>query len=160
VKRKTTLTGGRMARARPRTQTRIDDSVVHELGRMAEAIENSKDDRAEMREEARAERAEMRDEVRDLKDGFGKLTSAIDDLAVEKCGERLDIIERDRSREAKDLEQRLVKFEGLIAQSDSNTRAIEGYKRFFGTGANLFIRVAIALLGSTAGGALIAKFWH
>lgn len=67
-----------------------------QLGRMAEALENGKEDRNEMRADLRALSAN----VSDLKSSVNELTQTmrstsvqITAVATEKCGERLDTME-------------------------------------------------------------------
>jgi hypothetical protein len=75
----------------------MDTEVERELGRLAEAVENSKLDRAEMKaliEKVGDIATEVRQAVNALNQTVQSMTTQIVALNSEKCGQRLDAIEK------------------------------------------------------------------
>jgi len=141
--------------------------IERELGRLSEGLSNAKEDRAELARIV-SKLDEGVDAMRQALNGLNTTTQSMANqilsIATEKCGERLDTIERDRAREAAELKIRLEKFDAVVAQSGENARTLIMYKNVIGTGMSLVVRIGLALLGSAFGGAaitaVVGKFWH
>lgn len=126
----------------PRT---ITGNIERELGRLGEALENAKEDRAEFKlavAELSAQISELNGSFRGMSQTVQSTASQIAGLALEKCGERLDILE------------------SKTANLPSLERDMDFWRRLIGAGWAAFWRIVGLAVGSGAIGALIAKIWH
>jgi len=107
--------------------------VQRELGRLAEAVENAKDDRNELKKIV--ERVgdyvnELRSSVNSLNQTVQSMTAQVVSLNSEKCGARLDVVEA----------------------------KLSNYDRIFGTGVMFVLKVILVLLATAMGGGAVVKY--
>lgn len=120
------------------------ESVARELGRLSEAMENAKEDRLELRESF----DRLRESVEQLSSRLSALdqtirstSAAVNTIALEKCGERLDR-----------LEGKMARIEPLLAddQLPETKRTVDKWRKLIGQGWTMVGKLALAVIASGA----------
>ena len=142
-------------------------SVARELGRLSEAMERAKEDRAEIltsHERMRESVDRLSSRVDALNQTMQSTSNAVNQIALEKCGERLDKLESLVNPAM--LEERLSRLEDVektCERLEAVETTVNSWRRWIGKSWGFLLRVIVAVIASGAIGgssfSIAAKIW-